>query len=54
MRECLGDVQRVQHEHVMVVLGQGDHVALASDLETAAAGHLNEDEQPMRKNPLRS
>ena len=37
----LGHVQSVEHEHVVVVLGEGDHVAVAGDLEAAASAHLH-------------
>lgn len=35
------NVEGVQYEDVMVILGQGHHVALGGDLETAATGNLN-------------
>ena len=38
--EVLGDVQGVQDQHVVIVLGQGDHITLTRDLQAAAAGHL--------------
>ena len=37
---CLGNVEGVEDEDVMVVLGEGHHVALASDLQAAASRHL--------------
>ena len=37
---CLGYVEGVEDEDVMVVLGEGHHVALASDLQAAASRHL--------------
>ena len=37
---CLGYVEGVEDEDVMVVLGEGHHVALASDLQAAAPRHL--------------
>ena len=37
----LGNVEGVEYEDVVVVLGQGDHVALAGDLQAAAPGHLD-------------
>ena len=36
----LGDVEGVEDEDVMVVLGEGHHVALAGDLQAAASRHL--------------
>lgn len=37
----LVDVQSVQYEHVMIILGQSDHVALAGELEATAAAHFD-------------
>ena len=37
----LGNVEGVEYEDVVVVLGQGDYVALAGDLQAAAPGHLD-------------
>ena len=34
------DVQRVEHEQVVVVLGQRHHVSFRGDAQSAAAGHL--------------
>ena len=36
----LGDIKGVEDEDVVVVLGQGDNVALGRDLQPAAPGHL--------------
>ena len=41
---CLGNVEGVEDEDVMVVLGEGHHVALASDLQAAAPRHLEKQE----------
>ena len=38
---CLCDVEGVEDEDVVVVLGQGHHVPLRGDLQPAAAGHLD-------------
>ncbi len=37
----LRDVESVEHEDVVVVLGQGDDVALGGDLQAAAARYLH-------------
>ncbi len=37
----LGDVKRVQHQDMMVVLGQGNNVSLWGDLQSTAAAHLH-------------
>lgn len=39
--DALVDVERVEHEDVVIVLRQGDHVAFGGDLESAAARHLD-------------
>jgi len=39
----LCNVERVENEDVMVVLGEGDHISLAGDLQAATAGHLQTD-----------
>ena len=39
----LCNVERVEYEDVMVVLGEGDHISLAGDLQAATAGHLQPD-----------
>ena len=36
-----GNVESVQHEDVVVVLGQGHHVALAGYLQPATSGDLH-------------
>ena len=36
----LGNVESVEDEDMMVVLGEGHHISLAGDLQAAAAGHL--------------
>ena len=41
---CLGYVEGVEDEDVMVVLGEGHHVALARDLQAAASRHLEKQE----------
>lgn len=38
------NVQRVQDEHMVIVLGQRDHVALGRDLQAAAARDLRWEE----------
>jgi hypothetical protein len=37
----LGNVECVEYEDMVVVLGEGDHVPLTGDLQSAAAGHLH-------------
>jgi len=37
----LGDVKRVENQHVLVVLGQRHNVSLRRDLQTTAAAHLH-------------
>ena len=37
----LGDVERVQHKHVVVVLGQCDEIAFGGDFQPTAAAHLD-------------
>jgi hypothetical protein len=38
--EALSNVESVQDQDMMVVLGQGHHIALACNLQAATAGHL--------------
>jgi len=37
----LGNVEGVEDEDMVVVLGEGDHVTLARDLQTTTAGDLD-------------
>jgi hypothetical protein len=39
--EDLGNVESVKDQYMMVVLGQGHHIALACNLQAATAGHLH-------------
>lgn len=38
--DVLGDIEGVEDEDMVVVLGKGDHITLAGDLQTATAGDL--------------
>jgi hypothetical protein len=38
--EALSNVESVEDQDMMVVLGQGHHIALACNLQAATAGHL--------------
>ena len=38
--DALGDIEGVEDEDMVVVLGKGDHITLAGDLQTATAGDL--------------
>jgi hypothetical protein len=38
--EALSNVESVEDQDMMVVLGQGHHVALTCNLQAATAGHL--------------
>lgn len=38
----LAHIERVEYEHVMVVLGQCDYIAFASDFQSTASRNLRE------------